>query len=335
MRYCTLVFVCLMLASQAQGGTQTGGSGITNPQQLPSLTHAQRDAIASPVAGMVIYDATDNTISVYNGSSWVENTSLDTRSYTFKARTTSSGENYVGGFYFFSAADANLTQASTTETVGDTNVPYAGHAFLVAAAAGSTDGSDLVVTVSGTSITDAGVRTGADSEVIIGAGAAVTACQVNATSATTDLYCETDKKWLGQVTYTLSSSGGSAFSFDFNYGLAKYEDFGNRDFTLSTFECTGLSQANDGDFNIELIQHQLTGWTYSAAAFDPGPNKLLDMNSIHGAEQDVDASDPFAFKRTGLATAVAGSAFEGLIIKVTTGVNNSIAYMNCHTGAQL
>jgi hypothetical protein len=36
----------------------------------PRLTSAQRDAIASPAAGLVVYNTTDNLLSFYNGTAW-------------------------------------------------------------------------------------------------------------------------------------------------------------------------------------------------------------------------------------------------------------------------
>jgi hypothetical protein len=37
---------------------------------LPRMTSAERDAIASPVAGLIVYNTTDNKISWYNGTAW-------------------------------------------------------------------------------------------------------------------------------------------------------------------------------------------------------------------------------------------------------------------------
>jgi len=37
---------------------------------LPRMTSAERDLIASPVAGLVVYNTTDNKISWYNGTAW-------------------------------------------------------------------------------------------------------------------------------------------------------------------------------------------------------------------------------------------------------------------------
>lgn len=38
--------------------------------RAPSMTTVQRDAISSPVAGLLIYNTTLNSYQVYNGSSW-------------------------------------------------------------------------------------------------------------------------------------------------------------------------------------------------------------------------------------------------------------------------
>ena len=37
---------------------------------LPSFTTAERDAIASPATGRIIYNSTTNKINFYSGSSW-------------------------------------------------------------------------------------------------------------------------------------------------------------------------------------------------------------------------------------------------------------------------
>lgn len=244
------------------------------------------------------------------------------KSYNFSARNASSGQYYQAGFYNAPATDANLTQASTTQAFGTANVGEAAHAFIVSAGDGATDGSDLVLTVTGTSITDAGVRTPADSEVVV-ADCLAGACPV-------DTYLETNKKWIGSVTYTLTSTGGSAFAFSFNYGFCKYEDFGNVDVTLRGLESVGLCDSSDTGFNIQLYHHNEIGWVYSAAAFVPGNTPILDWAALYVTEIDIAAGEHFAFKRTGLSTPIAGAASEGLVMKVTTSVNNSVAYLNSH-----
>lgn len=246
------------------------------------------------------------------------------KSYTFVARDAANGENFSAGFYNYSTTEAALNQGALTQAHGAADVPYAAHAFCVAKDLGATDAGDLVLTVTGTSITDAGVRNGSASEVIV----------ADCTAAATDQYFETSLKFVGIPTFTLSSSTGSTFNFSFNYGLCKYEDFGNKNFTIEDFECVGLCNATDGGFDIELLHHKATGWTYAASGFVAGSTAVAQMTTIHGTESDVDAGEPFAFKRALLATDIDGAASEGLIVRVTTGVNNSISYMDVHLGVR-
>jgi len=251
--------------------------------------------------------------------------------FTFKSynvTTQGLGVNpdvYAAGFYEAPAADANLTQVSTTVTYGTANKSEAAHAFLVAGGPGVTDGSDLVITVSGISITDAGVRTLADSEVIV----------ADATAMALNQYFETPKKWLGQVTYTLSSTAGTVFNADFNYGFCKYEDFGNRDFTVTDFEVVGFAGANDADFDVVLFHHSDTGWTYNAAAFVPGGTVICQLSTDHTTDDQLVNGEPFAYKRAGLTTAIGGNDSEGVVAKFVTTANNAVEFCNIHLGAQL
>lgn len=289
-------------------------------------------ATITPFKGNVLMDSDKNTLVIGDGATKggipiaredaVGGTVPVLKSYNFSARSASSGTYYNAGFYEAAAADSNLTNASTTQTLGTANAAHASHAFIVAALAGVTDGSDLVLTVTGTSITDAGVRTGSDSQVIVS----------DCTTSSLNTYYETSKKWIGQITFTLSSTGGSTFNYDFNYGLAKYEDFGNRSFTLTDFEVTGLANSNDSGFDVILYKHSQTGWTYHASAFVPGNSVLAQLSTIHGAEREAVSGDQIAFKRAGMSTAIDGSASEGLVIAIITTVNNSLSYLNSHIG---
>jgi hypothetical protein len=236
-----------------------------------------------------------------------------------------SPDVYTAGFYEAPAADADLTQANLTQTLGTANKSEAAHAFLVASGAGVTDGSDLIITVTGISITDAGVRNATDSEVIV----------ADATAMSTDEYFETTKKWLGQITYTLSSTAGTAYNATFNYGFAKYEDYGNRGFTVTDFEVVGLSGANDTDLDIILFHHHSTGWTYNAAAFVPGGTKICQMSTDHSTDDQIFSSEHFAYKRASLSTSVDGSGIEGVVVLVTSSANNAVEYANIHIGVTL
>lgn len=253
----------------------------------------------------------------------------EVKTFFFTSQGFAAGTYYISGFYNAPAADANLTELSATQTLGAANVPYAAHAFLVAGGAGSASGGSgaVEIEVSGTSITDAGVRTGSDTEVIV----------ADVTAMSTDAYYETTKKWIGQVTYTLQNASGStqtAFSADFNFGFAKYEDFSNQDFTVTLFEGTGIAGANDGSFNVELLYHNSSGWTYDAAAFVPGSStKIFDFATLYSTESDLDNGIEFAMKRTGLSQAVVGTGLEGVLVRITTGAANAVEYSTFQIGA--
>lgn len=272
-----------------------------------------------------VYAKTDNQLYFQDGAGneHLVHPIKEWKSYTFVSRASVTGISYLGGFYTAPSGDANLTDAGPTVTHGGANAPYGAHAFIVSGGNGTTDGSTLVLTVSGTSITDGGTRTGSDTEVI----------EATALDSALDTYFETTKKWIGQITYTLTSDGGT-FTYDFNYGFAKYDDFGNVNFTLTNFECVGIPDADDASFELEILHHKTTGWTYSAAAFAAGAAPLYQLTTIYSTESDIDAGEPFAFKRTGLSDAIAGDSGEGLLVRVTTGAAKAIAFMDVHFGVQ-
>ena len=240
------------------------------------------------------------------------------KSYTI-ADAGNAGTFYLGGHYNAPAAHEILTIGGTvTRTLGTAGQAHGAHAFCVASGAG---GTDLVLTVSGVSITDAGVRNDSDSEVIV----------ADTDTATTNAYYETSKKWLGQVTYTLT---GAAGAFTFNYGFAKYEDFGNRSFTLQDVEITGQVGASETGLDVEVLHHAADKFVYSAAGFNPNATAAYKMSTDYGTNNDVANGEYFAWKRSGLALSVAGSDSEGVILRITNAVNNSIDYFNAHVGVQ-
>lgn len=284
-------------------------------------------AIETPTAGVIMYGDGTTWQGLAAGSAGqhliangaaapVWTTPVSTfKSYSI-ADAGNAGTFYIGGFYRAPSAAATLTIGGTvTQTYGTAGKAIGAHAFCVASGAG---GADLVLTVTGISITDAGVRNDADSEIIV----------ADCDTATTDAYYETSKKWLGQITYTLS---GAAGSFAFNYGWAKYEDFGNRDFTITDFEITGKTGASETGLNVEVLHHESTAFVYSAAAFVPNITAVYSLATDYGTNNDV-ASENFAWKRAGLSEAITGSGLEGTIIRITTAVNNSIDYFNAHLG---
>ncbi len=265
----------------------------------------------------------------YDDTVWdPDATDLVTRSFSFTSRGVGAGTYFAAGYYEAPAGEAVLNQGALTQTLGAANVPYAAHVFFVAKQAGAASGGSTGVadvTVSGTSVSDAGVRQTSDTEVLV----------ADNTAAATNQYFETTKKWLGQVTLTIATTGDrTTFDLSGNYGFTKYEDFGNNDFTVNDFEVVGLAAANDSSFDLELLYHSAAGWTYSAAAFVPGGTVLAKMSTTHSTESDIDNNVPFAFKIERLSQVVHGGASgqEGVVVRITTGQNNSVQSMDIHVG---
>lgn len=305
-------------------------SGCKFEQQINLKELTTPAAIANYGA---LYTKTDNAIYFQDGAGVEHVIGGSTPLFkSFHATTQGLGVNpdvYVAGFYEAPAADANLTQLATTQTLDTANKSEAAHAFLVAAAAGTATGGAGAVTivVSGVSITDAGVRNAADTEVIV----------ADITTMSTNEYFETAKKWLGQVTFTLTvgGTGHTAYAADFNYGFAKYDDCGNRDFKVTDFEVVGFAGANDADFDVILFHHSSTGWTYSAAEFVPSGTKICQLTTDHSTDDQLVVNEPFAYKRAGLSTSVTGSGSEGVIVKLISSVNNAIEYVDVHIGVEM
>jgi hypothetical protein len=231
---------------------------------------------------------------------------LNTRSYS--VNPIAGGTYYYGGYYQAPATSVTLTIGGTvTQTFGVANVAYGAHAFCVAAGPG---GTDLVLTVTGISISDAGVRNDADSEIIV----------ADTDQATTNQYFETSKRWLGQVTYTLT---GAAGSFTFNYGFAKYEKFSKTDFVIKDLIIEGLADGNEAGLDVSLLKHQTTGWTYSAAAFTPGTTPVIDLATDYSVNDQLADNNYFAYERSDINVSVSGSSNEGILVRLGT-VNNNV-----------
>lgn len=221
--------------------------------------------------------------------------------WSFSSPSGSSGTFYWGGYYKHSGTANDF---SGGPTFGTANTSYAAHFFVVL---GAVTVDELTLTVTGTSITDAGVRTASDTEnIVIPSGTAA------------DAYYETPKKWNGAVTITVAS--GTAKTCD--YGLAKYWDSNNTDFTVKGLEVTWLGGANDTAPDIQLCHHKTTGWTYTGSGATP-PTALASMATDHGTEKQVRNNEDGAWKRTNLDTMVEGSASEGVLWAVTTTANKA------------
>jgi hypothetical protein len=276
------------------------------------------------IGGAIRIHATEGIIYVQPSLGFTRQ--LKTKSYSFTSQGIASGTFWAAGYYDAPAADANLTQASASITYGNATTAYEAHPFAVYGGAGSvTGGGRVALITTGTSYDDVtGAQTASDVDTLIN----------DITNAVLDAYNET-KKYLGTTTYQLVVVEGapSAYSLDFNYGYAKYDDINDRDFYVTGLECVWRGGQTDATgFDISLLHHKTTGWSYSAAAFVPGDGVIAQRSVDQVGFLNVAGGVQSAWKRTSLSTFVdgAGSGVEGVIWKVETGANSTIQTMDMH-----
>ena len=296
--------------SQGSAGAQgdigatgpTGAQGDIGPTGPTGLQGTQGDIGPTGPTGL---QGTQGDI----GPTGPTGSSATEKTWAFKSRDGNTGTSYVGGFYMFGSTDNDFNPSTT---LGTANAAYGAHAFLVQAAGGG-GGTDTVIRVTGTSITDAGVRTTSDTQdlTVDDAGAAGT-------------YYETSKKWIGLVTIA-KISGPDLLC---NYGFCKYWDSNNTDFTITGFEATWLGAANDSSPDIELLHHKTTGWTYNAGSTPTPPTAIASMATDYVTEIQIRTDEEGAWKRANLSQAIAGSGSEGTIICITTTSNRAYAIGN-------
>ncbi len=217
----------------------------------------------------------------------------------------------VGAILYFDhlTVQPTIVDNSTDGFISHSNIPQA---------------NGGVITVTGKSIDDAGNYDGNDSEIIV--------ASINA--AITDQVFQTDKKWLGQITFTISGESGAAFMF--NYGFVKYEDFGGRDFVLNDVEFLMHAGASETGLDVEIFHYNSAEMTYHASSFDPMAQAQYSLLTDHTTEgNDVDDNFDGGWKRAGIGLSVAGSGQEGIIARVTTAVTNSISYGVLHLGVSV
>jgi hypothetical protein len=226
-------------------------------------------------------------------------------SWAFDSPAGSTGTFYWGGYYLWHGS--SFTPAGGT-AVGTANASYAAHSVVILGATST----NMVVRVTGTSITDLAVRTASDTEDIDTSGGVAGA------------YYETSKKFIGQVSYSLQSGTGVVI----NAGWAKYFDANNNLFTVTGLEATWLGGANDSGFVIELLHHKDTGWTYGAGGTPVHPTALASMITDHVTEVATVNGEPGAWKRSDLNQVVAGNGSEGILFSITTTANKAIEMGN-------
>jgi hypothetical protein len=210
---------------------------------------------------------------------------------------TNTATGFAAGFYEFSGTDNDFSPSITWGTI---NVAKAAHFLIVT---GAIPGAAVTIRVTGTSITDAGVRTAADTEDIVVAGATAVSS-----------YFETSKKWNGQV--TVSVFAGTPITC--NYGWSKYFDLQNQNFNLAGLECLWESDSTDSGSNIEMLHHKSTGWTFNAGADPTVPTPIASRATDFGVENDQEIGQG-AWKRTNFSLSIAGAGSEGILFRITSG----------------
>lgn len=84
--------------------------------RLPSLTTAERDAYASPLAGMVIWNETTDEVEIYNGTAWQNATASSVLSSADVSLTLTSTNIVV---LHSPTADSTITLPSAVGVVGE------------------------------------------------------------------------------------------------------------------------------------------------------------------------------------------------------------------------
>ena len=247
------------------------------------------------------------------------------RSYSFTSASAAAGLHWRAGFYDWDTSDVSLSQGSLSVTYGTADATRAAHVGIVPSAAGIVDTGQVGLQVTGTQDAESGIQV-ADQTAII---------TDDITTLTVDIMEECLEKFSGNVEISLYVVSGSPvnYSVTFNYGFSKYEDFANIDGTVTGFSAVWEAGANDTEFDITLMLHSPTGWTYAATGFDPGNGDICRRSVDQAIASGINTGLDGAYKRTGLSTFVDGTAKEGVIVEIKTGEPNSIRSMDLHISA--
>ena len=282
-------YAILMGVSDANTVTITNGTGLH--LHGGSLTLGMHDIVT------LLYHAST--------TEWEEisrNNPESEKSWAFRSQDAGSGTNYFAGFYLFNSGNSDF---QAQQTLGAANIGYAAHVFLVL---GENTEDDLTIRITGASITDAGVRTGADTEDLVFTHPALA-----------NAYVETEIKWLGQV--TIDHISGTAK--ECNWGYAKYWDNNNNVFRVRGLDATWRGGAGDVDPDLQVIHHKTTGWTYNAGAKPTPTTAIASMKTDHTPDHQITNNVEGAWKRDNLNTAIDGENGEGIIIAMITNQNKT------------
>ncbi|MHC4616374.1 MAG: hypothetical protein ACYTEQ_01340 [Planctomycetota bacterium] len=232
---------------------------------------------------------------------WTEtfrNNRLSFQSWGFGS-ASASGLTYVGGFYDFFNGDDDFDPSPVN--FGIVNLARGAHFFVVL---GAVTVDELTITITGTSITDGGVRTASDTEAIV---------IPNATPV--DSYFETTKKWNGQISIDVTAGTPKTC----NYGFAKYWDSDNTAFRIIGTEFTWLANKANSTSDVAVIHHKDTGWTFNSGAEPTPPTAIARMSTDYSTERAIAVSQSGAYKRDNLSVSIDGGDGEGIIIEILAG----------------
>lgn len=248
------------------------------------------------------------------------------RTEPFNSTGIGAGTYYVGGSYQAPAADANLTTCSDSQAYGSSGNGYHAHPFIVAGGPGSVTGGVIGLYVTGSSYDETTGVTATINDTL----------SEDITIYSLDEYDESSPKFNSTITFQLYTVSGtpSACTFDFNYGYAKYEDFSNQNFTFTNVDCSFRAGANDNGFRVEVLHHKQTGWTYSAAAFDPGNGIIITSSEMEPNDNLVNTVQ-WTWERAAIDSLIMGGGTEGLVTRITTGQNNSVTSGRCQYACRI
>jgi hypothetical protein len=247
------------------------------------------------------------------------------RSYGFTSVGIGAGTYWKGGFYDWSSTSINLTQASLTQTHGTVGRAYAAHVGIVPNGPGTVDTGKVGLRVVGIQDSETGVQLADQTGIIT----------EDITTLTANIMAETVEKFSGQISIELYVVSGvpTAYSLTFNYGYSKYEDLENRNVTITAVECVWQGNALDTEFDVALLHHKSTGWTYAATGFNPGDGDIVRKSVDQILAGDVVNNEDGSWKRVDINQFIEGNALEGILFQIITTQNNTIQTMDIHLAA--
>lgn len=284
----------VVTTSSIAGGTLNASGGTAANLDL----FAGSTAAVSP-AGHIRLRNNTNVLEVsINGGAYTP-VRIGTAEAPFAFRSPSGGGAtfYAGGFYKFGAVPDDFNPPIAFGTALSAYAAFIGFVCDV------TPGTDTAITITGTSISDAGVRQAADTEIVT---------FLSADAANT--YRQSTKRWIGQV--QLAKTAGADRLC--NYLFVSCYDHGGQSFLVHGIEAYWLDGANDAGINIQCRHHKATGWTYNAGAPPTPPTAITNMATEYGAESDAVNGEQGNYHRHNLSVTVNVSAGEGMMFELTT-----------------